>query len=338
LPRHITIVGSQAPYSLESSFARGLEANGVTARIYDPVSPLGRGLANRIAGRLLDGPRARLLGRRTLADLSSANTDLFLVVKGAMLAPGTISALRRRSGKPIYCFNPDNPFNSLRGASNDRIRAAMCEYDGYLIWGRFLIDPIHQITGRPVDYLPFGFDPTLSAPVDSDDEAIPVGFIGAWDPERAAWLRPLADLGLRITGAGWERLDRRDPLRSVVAPSSFGLGMARIVGRTGINLNLIRPQNASAHNMRTFEIPACRGFMLTSRTEEQQSFFAEGEEIACFASPQELRETVVRYLADPARRRTMAQAAMARVQPHSYAHRMHRLLEIASQRSAPDTL
>ena len=40
--------------------------------------------------------------------------------------------------------------------------------------------------------------------------------------------------------------------------------------------------------MKTFEIPACGGFMLTNRTDEQLEFFAEDEGAAYYSTAAEL--------------------------------------------------
>ena len=48
--------------------------------------------------------------------------------------------------------------------------------------------------------------------------------------------------------------------------------------------------------MRTFEVPACGGFLLTERSEEQSEFFDEGTEIECFSSLPELRQKIDYYL------------------------------------------
>jgi hypothetical protein len=330
--RRVTLVGNDAPYCLERSFERGLHALGVETRICNPIAgdenqPT---LLQRVERRLLDERRAQRISARALELLASTPSDLVVVVKGLDLAPGCVAEMRSRTGAPVVCFYPDDPFQETRGTANDRVRLAMPLYDCYFIWGRFLLSRIGAHTGRRVEYLPFGYDPTLSFPADKNQGPIaPVGFIGGWDEERADWLRPLADLGLIITGDGWHHLHRTDPLRRCLRPAAMGAAMATVVAHTAINLNLLRKQNGTAHNMRTFELPACGAFMLTRRSEEQEEWFPEGIASAAFADPNELREAVLYYRDRPNDRASLAREAFARVQSHSYAHRMEQLLSIA---------
>ena len=48
--------------------------------------------------------------------------------------------------------------------------------------------------------------------------------------------------------------------------------------------------------MRTFEIPACFGFALSTKTKEQQDFFKEGAEADYFSTPEELKQKIDFYL------------------------------------------
>ena len=80
--------------------------------------------------------------------------------------------------------------------------------------------------------------------------------------------------------------------------------------------------------MRTFEIPGCGGFLFTERSKQQCEFFEEGKEIACFSTPEELREKVDYYLNHEEERRQMADAAHREVQNHTYLHRVKKILEV----------
>ena len=66
---------------------------------------------------------------------------------------------------------------------------------------------------------------------------------------------------------------------------------------------------------RTFEIPACKGFMLHVDNEEIRSLFEVGEEIDVFANEDELVEKIAYYLARPGLRYRMIERAYARCVP-----------------------
>jgi spore maturation protein CgeB len=67
---------------------------------------------------------------------------------------------------------------------------------------------------------------------------------------------------------------------------------------------------------RTFEIPACGGFMLHERTDEVLNFFEEGAEIACFSDEVELVDKVRYYLTHESEREKMRRAAHERCVCH----------------------
>ena len=65
-----------------------------------------------------------------------------------------------------------------------------------------------------------------------------------------------------------------------MGPHIYGKDIFKLMNRSAISLNILRKQNYSEHNMRTFEIPANNGLMLTTRSNEQNKFFKENK--ACF--------------------------------------------------------
>jgi spore maturation protein CgeB len=78
---------------------------------------------------------------------------------------------------------------------------------------------------------------------------------------------------------------------------------------------------------RTFEIPACEGFMLHERTPELLELYEEGKEVACFGSVEELASKIEYYLAHPEEREAIARASHARCVPaYSYDERIKEIL------------
>jgi spore maturation protein CgeB len=96
---------------------------------------------------------------------------------------------------------------------------------------------------------------------------------------------------------------------------------ALAIACTKINIGLlseIRPGASSGDltTSRTFEIPACGGFMLHERTAEVLEFFSEDVEIACFGSVDELIDKVRHYLGRDDLRERMRSAAHERCVAH----------------------
>jgi spore maturation protein CgeB len=95
-----------------------------------------------------------------------------------------------------------------------------------------------------------------------------------------------------------------------------------------INFNCTSQQMKGAVNQRVFDVPCCNGFLLTDHRRQMEELFEPGTEIVCYADPDEIPALVERYLADPAARRAVAEAARKRVlAEHTYDHRMTFLME-----------
>src|SRR5207237_639841 len=86
---------------------------------------------------------------------------------------------------------------------------------------------------------------------------------------------------------------------------------------------------------RTYEIPACGGFMLHERNEEVLELYEEGKEIACFDSAEELREKILYYLRHQQERERIALAGYKRCVPaYSYDNRMSEIVRWHEGRAA----
>lgn len=79
--------------------------------------------------------------------------------------------------------------------------------------------------------------------------------------------------------------------------------------------------------MRTFEIPAMGGLMLTNRTEEQQEFFPENEACYMYGSMDELKGKIDCILANRQEADRVRARGMELVQSHSYTNRARYLLQ-----------
>jgi hypothetical protein len=274
----------------------------------------------------------RVMNDRLLQAASAFQPDLILVFKGVTIFAQTLGKLKENTHAVLFNFNPDNPFNPPN--SSRHLLDSLPVYDCLFIWGKFLMSDLRQTGARRVEYLPFAHDPELHHPVPVTDNerekyGSDIAFIGTWEREREDWLENLADYDLKIWGNSWNKLGRTSPLRlKWMGKPVFGEEFAKICGSAKIVLNFIRAQNGDAHNMRTFEVPACRGFLLTERTQEQQEFFEEGKQIAGFKDVGELRNQVDRYLSDEENRQSLARAASINVLQHTYEMRTKKILDI----------
>jgi len=277
---------------------------------------------------------ARFIQRLYIEAVLRERPNMLFIIKGFFLAPSTIIKIRTILPKTkIICFNPDNPFNTWHHFnSNVWIRKSIPLYDAYLIWGEFLFEALYAAGARQVFYLPFAFDPSSKHPlaVDTKEKTFfgsDVAFIGSWDEEREEILNQLVGYDVKIWGNSWEKA-------SVVAREKWqhrdviGDDFCRVCASAKIILNIVRKQNIPAHNMRTFEVPACGGFLLGTYTAEQDALFPEGVSMAYFRSIDDLKIKIDYYLAHNGERRIIAQTSLGVVSSHTFDARIRAILEI----------
>jgi spore maturation protein CgeB len=98
-----------------------------------------------------------------------------------------------------------------------------------------------------------------------------------------------------------------------------------------IQLNLLRSQNADAHNMRTFEVPAVGGIMLAEATSDHVRYFEEGKEVFLFRDHDNLIEMARKVLAfSPEQAGKVRERARARclTSGYSYGERSKTVLDV----------
>ena len=297
---------------------------------YKTLNPLVR---NKYAARVLGNLLYKKVNERLLDIVSLYKPEIVFIIKGALIFPDTLRKIKEKINPLILNFNPDNPFNINRGASNNLIRKSIPIYDCYFTWGKFLIPELKKVGAKQVEYLPFAYDQKLHYPLTISEEekniyGSDVAFIGSWDKEREEWLQNLSDYDLAIWGNAWGKLKHGSQLKKKwKGREVVGEDFSKVCNASKIVLNLIRKQNGNAHNMRTFEVPACQGFMLTTRTEEQCRLFTEDREIACFGTPEELKMKIDYYLSQDELRSNISSNAYKKVKAHTYFERAKQILE-----------
>ena len=301
---------------------------------YKKVNPFaGNKYLNKIFGSLF----YKDINQKLIKIVKLIKPELIFIIKGYFMYPQTLLSIKEDSKALIFNFNPDNPFNTNKAASSELIRKSIPLYDCYFIWGNFLIPRLEQSGVRRVEYLPFAYDVELHYPVTVGEEErkyyeSEVVFIGSWDKEREEWLKHLLNYDLAIWGNGWDdwRIDSslRKRWRSKVV---LGEELSKVCNASKIVLNLLRKQNGDAHNMRTFEVPACEGFMLTTRTKEQCDFFEENKDIVCFESPDELISKINQFLPEEQLRKDFSLSAYKKVKRHTYIERAKHIIEVCEK-------
>jgi spore maturation protein CgeB len=296
-----------------------------------------RSLAGRIARRLAGRPAGyRALNAALVAEAERFHPDLVLIAKGAYFAPATLAAVRAATGASVVNWATDDPFNPA--SSTRDLVESIALYDLYVCTKRAIMDDVRRAGCANVAYVRFGYKPQvhfLEAPA-SDDESrrfqSDVTFIGGGDDDRAPYferlVRAIPELRLHLHGGYWNRYPK---LRRYWRGNATGRDFRLAVSGAKISVNLLRRANRDDHVMRTFEIPACGGFMLTERSATHGELFSEDNEAAFFSSPDELAAKVRIYLGRDEDRARIAAAGHRKITHgrNTYGDRLAEIIQAA---------
>ena len=311
----IIIVGAPAEAGLRDSLVTAFRRCGCTVDVLDlgPWKP--PWLVTAAFRQPILGTKFRRQLRRHVDAVAETHpVELVLVMKGAFIDSCMIDYLRMRFDSPVVCWNPDSPFDKAISNHGAGIRSAIAAYDAYITWAHDVAEQLLPMVH--VIVIPFAWDPELMQPAPGHGVAAGrIVFIGTGNRERYDWLASLAHLRPLIFGTNWpviNGLDIRPPIR--------GLSFCRIVGEAKWNLNLLRPQNAQSHNMRTFELVGAGGTQVAPYTDDHQRFLGSDSQTVLFQTSREL-EDVLR--SDPTERPPRHPDLL---KEHTYTNRVRQLL------------
>src|SRR3984893_2117431 len=257
-------------------------------------------IADHVAGRPLSGYQQ--LNRALVESAASFSPEMILIGKGRWFTPAALEAAKKVSGATLVNWATDDPFNP---ADNSReLVKSIPLYDLYVCTKKDIMNDVRRAGCANVAYLRFGYKPEVhfpEAPATDEERkkfACDVMFVGGCDAHRAAYfealIRAMPDVKLHLYGQYWERARA---LRAYARGFAVAREYRLAVGGAEIAVNLVRRANRDDHVMRTFEIPACGGFMLTERSSTHDELFSEDTEAAFFGLTDEFVAKVRSYLA-----------------------------------------
>ncbi len=246
--------------------------------------------------------------------LRNEHYDLMLIVRGDHVHPETIR-LAKNGGTKVVTWSSDDIFNPLNNTK--------CILESFPLYDR-IFSPRGQLRdeylakgARSFEVINWYYRPglLLERPTFKEHKYdYSVGFIGAWSPRRQKLLSALEGLDLHIWGWGWDKKAPDDFFARSNFHSAVSMAdMMKLFAKTKVNLNILTEENRDTTNFRNFEIPAAGAFQLSERSKEVVDLFAEGTEIACFGSGEELRAVCERYLHDDVAREAVATAGYDRL-------------------------
>jgi spore maturation protein CgeB len=288
----------------------------------------------------LENSFLQVVSQAICAKVETFEPDLVLALAQAPLSRQALKRLRRDGVKTAMWFVEDFRLFTYW-------EAFAPYYDVFAVIQKEPFPERLAAVGQPnVLYLPMAADPAVHrplelSPVERRTYGAGVSFMGAGYANRRLAFAQLLDFDLGIFGSDWEgdaALAGRVRLggRRITSEETV-----KIFNAAAVNLNLHSSISATELvpagdfvNPRTFELAMCGAFQLVSDRTLLPELFA-ADELARFASLEELREKLAYFLAHPEERAAIAARARARaLAEHTYSGRMERLLEFVAERHA----
>ena len=298
--------------------------------------PQWRQRSNRAIRRVLQSRIVHEYNQLILDCASQIKPDILLAFKGPSVTVTTLRKLRS-SGIALYNYFPD----TIPSEHGNILAEAIHEYDCVFYTKKFwAANPPDDLGKRRLVFLPHGYDPDVHRIMELDARDVSelthdVTVIASHTSYKEKLLRELLglipDLDLRIYGDRWT-----DPLlapelrRHIRGIALVGSRYAKAIRAARINLAITSWTGrieVDETTTRTFEIPACGGFMLHERTPELLELYEEGSEVTAFGSVEELASKIEYYLVHAEEREAIARAGHGRCVPaYSYDSRMKEIL------------
>lgn len=282
---------------------------------------------------------ARLIKRLGMdVDLTSASNkalqfclsfspDVIWLDKATTIPPRFFQACTEMMPRPMLVgYSPDD----MAGRHNQtsRFLSSLPYYDIYFTTKSYNVKELTHLGAREVKFVGNGYDPVIHAPTNiTPAQRITyggsLGFIGAWEQDRAEFMDFIGKHGTVprwwCGSARWTNRRRHNHIQ--FEKRSLWQSEYRIaLNSFEVQLCFLRKINRDLQTQRSVEIPACSQFMLAERTDEHLEMFTEGEEAEFFSCREELLSKAKFYLQHETTRKRIAEKGYTRCVSSGYSN------------------
>lgn len=248
--------------------------------------------------------RIEQFNQEIIRKIDEINPQVLFAAKGLWIKAETIKYAQSKGVITVH-WHPDDAFN--RENSSKILDASLSIYDLIVTPKSFNVNEYKEVGAKKVIYLPYSYDSSIHYPVklSKDDYKIygnDLTFVGAMREKRVNELEYVYnnDFNMKIWGTGWEKLSNNYSFKECcTCKPVYAEQMSKVFQSSLIVLGFLNAENRDLHTARTFEVPACKGFLLAERTVEHEEFFEEGKEAEFFSNLDELVEKCRYYTSKP---------------------------------------
>lgn len=223
--------------------------------------------------------------------LNDVNLDYIFISKGLFIAKKTIVYIKKKYPElKIIYFSNDN-INLTHNTS-----ISVRNYLKYIDLIVTMKIPSYRLSYKNVLYIDKSYSPVHHFPVDIEKK-FDILFIGTYEKERYLSLLYISNKGLNVTvfGNDWNHVKSTSNL-NIKYHSVIGKDYREYISSSYITLCFLRKKNKDTQTSRSFEIPACGGFILAERSGEHEMIFNENENAVFFSNNDELYKKCLYYL------------------------------------------
>lgn len=304
-----------------------LQRLGHTAVPFNTIDYLPKSqLARKITFRLAAGPHIDRMNRDLLHLAEREQVDLVWADKLLGMQPRTLKRLRQK-GVATISYMIDNAFGPRRDPGWRLYRRCIPLYDLHVTQREVSLQQYKARGARDVMKIQTAYEPTIHYPPppgwSDTDRDRGVSFIGTPYDQRARFMARLwkeAALPVIVSGASmWNAALGPEDAQAIYRDGELFQDRYReAIWRSKINLSFLTHSNQDEFVHKSFEIAACRGFLLAERSAGHSERFVEDQEAVFFSSYEECVEKIRRYLPDEQARERIAAAGCARAKASGY--------------------
>ena len=296
----------------------------------------GKSLPVRIIGQLVKPINVALYNKEILRAVDELDAKFFLTVKGCSIQLKTLKALAARGVRAI------NYYPDFRFSYDDVDQSTFSHYSTFVTTKSFQVETLEKMIGKDkVQFLHHGYCSDVHYPPPEsllDKDKVPdVLYVGTYTAYKETFFsavkKACPEIRFHIYGNGWKQSSHSEILQSsLVNRPVYGLNYAQLANSAKINLAIhMGAADQSGWqdlvSTRTFELPACKGFMLHIDNAEVRQLYDVGQEIDVFSTAEDLSEKIRFYLKNESIRMQMIEKAYQRCVPaYSYNQRAREIV------------
>jgi hypothetical protein len=277
------------------------------------------------------------LNRAVRKAIKKKQYSIVLVDNKSYLSARTLNNIRKQHPSiKIVNLLTDDPFGKFT-KSWSLIKRNASLYDLFFVPRKVNKNELKNVGAGRVELCFRSFDPDFDRPMDLSKDDLTyyhtrIGFVGTYENVRASYIAYLIqnDVPVTVVGNDWPGGEHWEIIKPYYrGPSVFEEEYIKTINGMEIALHFLRHGNRDEQDSRTFEIPACKIFVIAERSELHTQLFKENEEAVFFSTKEELLEKVRFYLCEKDERDRIALNGYNKCFSAGYDHksRMEKVLQ-----------